>query len=230
MINKLLLENDILIQTKKHLLPIVYAITNSVFLLEVLLLLYYVNSSVNLGQGILYERVMLFYNIVIISLFVFIYILTPIFSAGSIAKIYNDQKLINLIISQISKEDIVLEKIALGIMNDLFSIITCLPIAYVSLFFGGISLVKILKILLILFEFIVLYNCICVLVSAYNYNVLISYIINYLIGLILTIFILLFLTTLIANNIFLLIFTLLTIIISFILYIFTVNSNIFNNC
>ena len=151
MVNKLLLENDILIQTKKHLLPIVYAITNSVFLLEVLLLLYYVNSSVNLGQGILYERVIFFYNVVIITLFIFVYILTPIFSAGSIVKIYNDQKLINLIIAQIPKEDIVIEKIVLGIMNDVFSIITCIPIAYVSLFFGGISLIKIIKILVVIF-------------------------------------------------------------------------------
>ena len=90
MINKVLFDNDILIQTKIHLLPIMYAIINSIYLIEVLLLLNYVNSSINLGQGIIYDRVIIFYNIVIITLFIFVYLITPIFSSGCITNLFNN--------------------------------------------------------------------------------------------------------------------------------------------
>ena len=206
MTKKILLDNDMLIQTKRHLLPITYGITNSIFLIEILLLLNYVNSSVNLGQGILYDRVILFYNVVIITLFLFVYILTPIFSAGSITNILNNNKLINLIVSGVSVRNIILEKTSLGIMNTSFCIITALPIGYVSLFFGGINAIKILKILLILFLFIVLYNMICVMISSYNNNLLISYIMSYFIGLILLVPIILSLNLLLSNLVALLIY------------------------
>ena len=38
MTKKILLDNDMLIQTKRHLLPITYGITNSIFLIEILYL------------------------------------------------------------------------------------------------------------------------------------------------------------------------------------------------
>ena len=229
MIEKVLFDNDVLIQTKRHLLPITYAITNSIFLIEVLLLLTYVNSSVNLGQGIIYERVILFYNIVIMTLFIFVYILTPIFSSGSITNILNNNKLINLTVSGVSTNSIITEKILLGIMNVLFCIIVALPIGYVSLFFGGINIFKILKISLVLFLYIVLYNIICIMFSSYNNNIIISYFLSYLIGLILLVILLFSLNLIISNPIVLIIYILLTLFLSSIFYLLALEGTNFKN-
>ena len=229
MINKVLFDNDILIQTKIHLLPIMYAIINCIYLIEVLLLLNYVNSSINLGQGIIYDRVIIFYNIVIITLFIFVYLITPIFSSGCITNLFNNNKLINLIVSGISSKDIVKEKFALSIMNASYCIIAALPIGYVSLFFGGIHIIKILKILLVLFLYLVLYNMICIMISSYNNNILVSYIISYFAGIPLIIIILFLLNTLVSNIIAFIIYIIMTVFIMFIMYLFAIEGSNFKN-
>ena len=229
MIRKILFDNDITIQTKKHILPISYGIINSLFLIEILLLLNYVNSSINLGQGIIYDRVILFYNIVIITMFIFVYILTPIFNAGSITNIINDNKMINYILSGVSPKDIIMEKTYIGLMNVMFCIITSLPIAYVSLFFGGINLIKIFKILLILTMYITLYNIMCVMISSYNSNLLISYIMCYLIGLFLVVMIVILLKLLISNIIALSIYIFLSLFMSIIFYLLAIEGSNFKN-
>ena len=229
MIRKILFDNDITIQTKKHILPISYGIINSLFLIEILLLLNYVNSSINLGQGIIYDRVILFYNIVIITMFIFVYILTPIFNAGSITNIINDNKMINYILSGVSPKDIIIEKTYIGLMNVMFCIITSLPIAYVSLFFGGINLIKIFKILLILTMYITLYNIMCVMISSYNSNLLISYIMCYLIGLFLVVMIVILLKLLMSNIIALSIYIFLSLFMSIIFYLLAIEGSNFKN-
>ena len=229
MVRKILLDNDILIQTKRHILPITYGIVNSIFLIEVLLLLNYVNSSVNLGQGIIYERVILFYNIVIMSLFIFIYILTPIFSSGSITSIVNNNKIINLAAFGITSDDIIIEKAILGFINVLFCFIVSLPIGYVSLFFGGINVIKILKILVIIIFYIVLYNMICIMISSYNNNILISYILSYLVGLVLLVIMLLMLNLFISNIVAFIIYILFSIFLSIILYLIAIKGSNFKN-
>ena len=229
MINKILFDNDILIQTKRNMLPIIYGITNSIFLIEVLLLLNYVNSSVNLGQGIIYERVILFYNIIIMTLFLFVYILTPIYSAGSITNMYNDNKLINLVVAGISPKDIIIEKVIFGIMNVIFSVIVALPIGYVSLFFGGINIIKILMILCILLFYIISYNMFCVMISTYNNNIFISYIVSYLIGLVFIITLLLLLNILVSNIIAFIIYILISILLTIFLYLLATEGTIFKN-
>ena len=229
MIRKILLNNDILIQTKQHILPITYGIVNSIFLIEVLLLLNYVNSSVNLGQGIIYERVILFYNIVIMTLFILVYILTPVFSAGSITSIAINNKLINLQVSGISPNEIVIEKNELGIMNVLFCIIVALPIGYISLFFGGINIVKIIKIMIVLLSYIVLYNTLCIMISSYNDNIIISFILSYLIGILIIIPLLLLLNLIITNNIVLIIYLIMSIVISIIFYSLSIKGTNFKN-
>ena len=229
MIRKILFDNDITIQTKKHILPISYGVINSFFLIEILFLLNYVNSSINLGQGIIYDRVILFYNIVIITMFIFVYILTPIFNAGSITSIINDNKMINYILSGVSPKDIIIEKTCTGIMNVMFCIITSLPIAYVSLFFGGINIIKILKILLILTLYIIFYNMICVMISSYNNNLLISYIMCYLIGFIIIVLILILLNLLISNILALLTYIILLLFMTIIFYLLAVEGSNFKN-
>ena len=114
-------------------------------------------------------------------------------------------------------------------MNTSFCIITALPIGYVSLFFGGINAIKILKILLILLLFIVLYNMICVMISSYNNNLLISYIMSYLIGLILLVPIILSLNLLLSNLVALLIYIALSLFMFGVFFLLALEGSNFKN-
>ena len=226
--SKLLFENDQLIQAKLHLLPIVYAITNSLFIIENLLLLNYVINGINLGQGIIYDRVVLFYNIVILTLFIFVYILCPIFNSGSITTMYNNMKLVNLLVAGISKKDILLEKIKIGILNLCFCLISSLPLAYVSLLFGGVNVLKIFKVLLIVLMYIMIDTTLCVMISAFNKNIIISYLVSYLAGLIIVIPILLLLNLIINNNFAMMVFILISFVLSYVFYLISKRGKVFN--
>ena len=156
-----------------------------------------------------------------------VFILAFVCLANSINTDKKNLSLQNIICSGISKRDIVLGKYINGVLNTSCIAFAGMPVAYISLFFGGYTVSRIIKYMVILMILILLANAIALFISAKIRDVLVSLLVS--ISVLFVLYILLFITIdyIMLNRMNTLCFSFLSLLLSFVLLRFTVRSKIF---
>lgn len=195
--------------------------------LVVLILLNNIIVDARVNTYLNFNEITRTYRIVFILENLLSVILSPIFLSKSLNRDKNNLFIDNLLLTNITKYDIIIGKFIKAVESILIIILSTLPIAIVSLSFGGISFVKILLSIIFIFVFTLLNSSISLICSANINKPNISMVVSMLIGLILLLIISL-LNSFLFNN--LIIYTLiifLMIIISMINVFITIDSHIF---
>lgn len=166
-------------------LPFLLSVQNIVFAILVLIYANIIISRGKINGELDYDRIKLFYNLVIYILYFLVFIYAPYFLAGALNGLYKNNTIEYLLSTRMNIKEITYAAFLRGFANVLILIVSTFPIACVSLYFGGMGIVRVLRIIICLISFSMLLSSICLYISSFykerNATVLVSYVICFFI-------------------------------------------------
>lgn len=186
---------------KRRVLIVSFVIQNLILSLIVLMYANMIISNARLNGEIDYVQVRIFYNMVIFLLFVIVSIYSPFLLSNSLNTLCENNIIEHLLAVRINIKEIVFAVFLRGVSTLLILLISAFPIVSISFYFGGFSLAKIIRLLVIILSYSVFISSVCIFISTIIYDKNVSIIIAYIVSFILAII------NLINLNIFLYSFT-----------------------
>lgn len=213
---------------KQRTLLLVLLVQNIILSLVVLIFANVIISNANITGELDYNQVGVFYTLSILLLFVLIFVLTPYFLSNVLNSLYANNIIEHLLSVRITISDIVFAVFLRGLVSVLIMFFSALPIISISLYFGGIGLVKIIKLFIFLMCFILLLSTVTIYISSSIINGTMSMIASYIVCLIILIVHLLILNMVINYNHLIYIYFFISIVLSISLLAMSCRTKIFS--
>lgn len=169
----------------------------------ILIVLIYANAIISNGKTsseLNYEQVKFFYNLVIYMLMLIVYVFTPYFLSGTINKLVKDNTVEYLLSTYVKLNEIVCSVYLRGFFSVVILIVSAFPIACISLYFGGVGILKAAKIVLFLLSLTAFFSSICLYISSIIREINAAVLLSYIIGIFVMLFHISFLRYIINSN------------------------------
>lgn len=213
---------------KRRLLVLSLTIQNLILSLVMLMYANVIISNGKINGELDYTQVTLFYNMAIVLLFVIICLFAPYLLSNSLNVLYENNTIEHLLSVKINFGEIVFAVYLRGIIALSILVVSAFPIVSISFYFGGFSLLKIIRLFFIVIIFAIFISSVCIFISSKILDKNVSIIIAYIICLIFTVINVLFLNRALYSFSYTIIYSIFLIILSLILLSIARNSIIFN--
>lgn len=180
-----------------------------------------INSYINYEYVRLMIKFDMFFELWIAFMF------SSIFLSGAINIDKNNLSLRSILSAGVNKKEIILGKYINGLLNTFCIVTAGLPIAYLSLFFGGYTLFKIISFLAVLIGITILYSAITLFISSRVEDRTVSLLISLMFAVVLFIILLFSLDYLILRLTYASVFAMLCVVLSIFVLKLTENSKMF---
>ena len=175
-----------------------------------------------------YSQIRLFYNVAIILLFVLVLIISPILLSRSLNELYKKNIIEHLMSVKIEISDIVYAVYFRGLSTLIVLLVSAFPIIVISFYFGGFGVAKILRLLVMVLSFAVLFSAVCIFISTRIVDANASIIVSYVAGIGLTMINIYFLNVVLNGGLLVIAYVILNIVLSLILVSISKKTTIFN--
>ena len=175
-----------------------------------------------------YSQIRLFYNVAIILLFVLVLIISPILLSRSLNELYKKNIIEHLMSVKIEIRDIVYAVYFRGLSTLIVLLVSAFPIIVISFYFGGFGVAKILRLLVMVLSFAVLFSAVCIFISTRIVDANASIIVSYVAGIGLTMINIYFLNVVLNGGLLVIAYVILNIVLSLILVSISKKTTIFN--
>ncbi len=213
---------------KRRLLVLSLTIQNLILSLVMLMYANVIISNGKINGELDYTQVTFFYNMAIVLLFVIICLFAPYLLSNSLNVLYENNTIEHLLSVKINFGEIVFAVYLRGIIALSILVVSAFPIVSISFYFGGFSLLKIIRLFFIVIIFAIFISSVCIFISSKILDKNVSLIIAYIISLIFTVINVLFLNRALYSFSYTIIYSIFLIILSLILLSIARNSIIFN--
>ncbi len=213
---------------KRRLLVLSLTIQNLILSLVMLMYANVIISNGKINGELDYTQVTFFYNMAIVLLFVIICLFAPYLLSNSLNVLYENNTIEHLLSVKINFGEIVFAVYLRGIIALSILVVSAFPIVSISFYFGGFSLLKIVRLFFIVIIFAIFISSVCIFISSKILDKNVSIIIAYIISLIFTVINVLFLNRALYSFSYTIIYSIFLIILSLILLSIARNSIIFN--
>lgn len=211
-----ILKRENVLNVRKRKLLISLTISISLFAVISLIILNNIVVEADLYSYINYVYVRYMIRFAMLFEIFLVFIFSSVFLAQSINTDKNNNSLQNILCTEVKKMDIIFGKYISGVLNTACIVFAGLPVAYISLFFGGFTVNRLIKFLMILFMLILLANAISLFVSSRVKDTMVSLMLCLMVFALFMIFLFFFTDYLIIN----INYTLIFVLISFLLTMF----------
>lgn len=174
------------VYVKQRVLLICLIAQNTILSLIMLIFANVIISNGNINGELDYSQIRLFYNIAIILLFIIIDLFAPILLSRSLNDLYKKNIIEHLLSVRISIRDIVYAVYFRGLTTLLILLVSAFPIIVISFYFGGFGVIKMLRLLVIIFSYAILFSSICLFISTRFIDENATTIVSYVVGVVLT--------------------------------------------
>lgn len=174
------------VYVKQRVLLICLIAQNTILSLIMLIFANVIISNGNISGELDYSQIRLFYNIAIILLFIIIDLFAPILLSRSLNDLYKKNIIEHLLSVRISIRDIVYAVYFRGLTTLLILLVSAFPIIVISFYFGGFGVIKMLRLLVIMFSYAILFSSICLFISTRFIDENATTIVSYVVGVVLT--------------------------------------------
>lgn len=174
------------VYVKQRVLLICLIAQNTILSLIMLIFANVIISNGNISGELDYSQIRLFYNIAIILLFIIIDLFAPILLSRSLNDLYKKNIIEHLLSVRISIRDIVYALYFRGLTTLLILLVSAFPIIVISFYFGGFGVIKMLRLLVIMFSYAILFSSICLFISTRFIDENATTIVSYVVGVVLT--------------------------------------------
>ena len=202
---------------KSRTLPFFISVQNIILAFIVLIYVNVIISNGRLNGELNYSQIRFFYNFIFGIIFLLVVIFSPYFLSGELNGLLKNNTIEYLLSSRIKLADITFAVFLRGFFNVMILLISSFPIACVSLYFGGVGILRVVKIIIILFCFTLFFSSFCLFLSSMIKDINVATLFSYVLGIVFYIFHLFFIRYLINVNIALLLYIIFTIFISLVL-------------
>lgn len=213
---------------KRRLLVLSLTIQNLILSLVMLMYANVIISNGKINGELDYTQVTFFYNMAIVLLFVIICLFAPYLLSNSLNVLYENNTIEHLLSVKINFGEIVFAVYLRGIIALSILVVSAFPIISISFYFGGFSLLKIIRLFFVVIIFAIFISSVCIFISSRILDKNVSIIIAYIISLIFTVINVLFLNRALYSFSYTIIYSIFLIILSLILLSIARNSIIFN--
>lgn len=196
-----------------------------------LMMLIYANVIISNGMisGELdYGRIRMFYTFAIILLFLIICIFAPMLSSRSLNELYNNNTIDHLLSVNIEISDIVYAVFLRALSTLMIILISSFPILSVSFYFGGFSIIKILRLLIYVMSFATFITAVCVFISTIIFDANAAIVISYVVSLVLALSNVFYISKFLSSTLLTLMYVVLNAILVLILVSISRKTKIFN--
>ena len=168
---------------KKRTFLLLFIFQNIILSLVVLVYANIIISNARINNELDYQQIQNFYTISIALLFFSIYILAPLVLSNWLNKLYKSNIIEHLLSVDIDISSIVFAVFLRGISIVSVLLISAMPIISISFYFGGFSIIKVIKLIICLFAFILLLSSTSIYISTIILDGNLSIVVAYVIGL-----------------------------------------------
>ena len=185
-------------------------------------------SSAHINGELNYELIKLFYNFIVVILFVISCVFAVMFLSNSLYQLYERNIITHLLSVKINLSSIIYAVYIMGVANVVIILFSAFPIISVSFYFGGFGIVKIIRLLSIIISFAIFISTLCLFISTKFKNNIKSIVISVFLCNIFGCVNLFTLNYIIFNTFRCIIYVLISLIISLILLTSSSRNNVFN--
>lgn len=175
------------VYVKQRVLLLCLITQNTILSLIMLIFANVIISNGNANGELDYSQIRLFYNIAIMLLFFIIDLFTPILLSRSLSDLYKKNIIEHLLSVRISIRDIVYAVYFRGLSTLLVLLVSSFPIIVISFYFGGFGVIKMLRLLVIILGYALLFSSACIYISTKFIDENATTIVSYVVGVILTV-------------------------------------------
>ena len=216
-----------MLNVKRRKLLLSLSIAISLFAIISLIVINNIVVEADIYSFINYDYVRLMIRFAMFFEIALVFIFASVFLANSINSDKKNLSLQNILCSNINKSDLILGKYLNGVLNTSCIAFAGMPVAYISLFFGGFTVNRLIKYLIILMVLILLSNAIALFISARIKDVIISLLVSLSCLLIICLILFFIIDYIMIKLINTMLFSLISIIITLVLLKLTERSKIF---
>ncbi|MBR4314673.1 MAG: hypothetical protein IKP66_07175 [Lachnospiraceae bacterium] len=216
------------VYVKQRVLLMCLIAQNTILSLIMLIFANVIISNGNTNGELDYSQIKLFYNIAIMLLFFIIDLFAPILLSRSLSDLYKKNIIEHLLSVRISMRDIVYAVYFRGLSTLLILLVSSFPIIVISFYFGGFGVIKMLRLLIIILSYAMLFSSICLYVSTRFIDENATTIVSYVIGIVLTAINMYYLHRLLNNTFLAIIYALFCVIVALILISVAKKTTIFS--
>lgn len=155
-------------------------VQNVILALAILIFANVIISNANITGELDYNQVRIFYTVSILILFVLVTMLTPYLLSNTLNKLYDNNIVEHLLSVKIGISDIVFAVFLRGLTSVFIMFFSALPIISISFYFGGIGLIKIIKLFIFFICFILVLASVTLYISSSLINATSSIIVSYI--------------------------------------------------
>lgn len=213
---------------KQRVLLICLVIQNVTLALMMLIYANVIISNGMISGELDYGRIRMFYTFAIISLFLIVCIFAPMLSSRALSELYNNNTIDHLLSMKIGISDIVYAVFLRALSTLMIILISSFPIISVSFYFGGFSIIKILRLLVYIMSFATFITAVCVFVSTIIFDANASIVISYVVSLILALTNVFYISRFLSSTLFTLMYVILNAILVLVLVSISRKTKIFN--
>ena len=218
--------NDVYV--KQRVLLLFLIVQNTILSLIMLIFANVIISNGKIIGELDYSQIRLFYNVAIILLFVLVLIISPILLSRSLNELYKKNIIEHLMSVKIEISDIVYAVYFRGLSTLIVLLVSAFPIIVISFYFGGFGVAKILRLLVMVLSFAVLFSAVCIFISTRIVDANASIIVSYVAGIGLTMINIYFLNVVLNGGLLVIAYVILNIVLSLILVSISKKTTIFN--
>lgn len=171
------------VYVKQRILLIYLIIQNTILSLVMLIFANVIISNAKINGELDYTQIKLFYTMAIIILYIIILIFAPIFLSRTLNNLYEKNVIDHLLSVRIDIKDIVYAVYFRGLLTLITLLISSFPIVVISFYFGGIGLMKMIRIFFIVMSFALFFSSACIFISTRFVDENVSSIVSYSFGL-----------------------------------------------
>ncbi len=213
---------------KQRVLLICLVIQNVTLALMMLIYANVIISNGMISGELDYGRIRMFYTFAIISLFLIVCIFAPMLSSRALSELYNNNTIDHLLSMKIGISDIVYAVFLRALSTLMIILISSFPIISVSFYFGGFSIIKILRLLIYIMSFATFITAVCVFISTIIFDANASIVISYVVSLILALTNVFYISRFLSSTLFTLMYVILNAILVLVLVSISRKTKIFN--
>ena len=212
---------------KKRTFLLLFIFQNIILSLVVLVYANIIISNARINNELDYQQIQNFYTISIALLFFSIYILAPLVLSNWLNKLYKSNIIEHLLSVDIDISSIVFAVFLRGISIVSILLISAMPIISISFYFGGFSIIKVIKLIICLFAFILLLSSTSIYISTIILDGNLSIVVAYVIGLFIYILNIINLSRILNSTYFLIFYLIFIVITSLVLLYYARKTKIF---
>ena len=212
---------------KKRTFLLLFIFQNIILSLVVLVYANIIISNARINNELDYQQIQNFYTISIALLFFSIYILAPLVLSNWLNKLYKSNIIEHLLSVDIDISSIVFAVFLRGISIVSILLISAMPIISISFYFGGFSIIKVIKLIICLFAFVLLISSTSIYISTIILDGNLSIVVAYVIGLFIYILNIINLSRILNSTYFLIFYLIFIVITSLVLLYYARKTKIF---